>query len=68
MWWQCKHATDMVNAAVTGEVLWVRVNLPEHGNLINTTYDADNQPVYLPGELSDKPWPVRAVLEMARMD
>jgi hypothetical protein len=68
MWWQCKHATDMVNAAVTGGVPWVRVNLPEHSNLINTTYDADNQPVYLPRKLADNPWPVRAVLEMARMD
>lgn len=68
MWWQCKHAADMVNAAITGGVPWVRVNLPEQGNLINATYDTDNQPVYLSGELADKPWLVRAVLEMARMD
>ena len=67
-WWQCKHAADMINAAVAGGVPWGRVNLPEQGNLINATYDADNQPVYLPGRLADKPWAVLAVLEMARMD
>lgn len=67
-WWQCKHATDMVNAAVAGGVPWARVNLPEHGNPINATYDARNQPVYLPGELADKPWSVLAVLEMARTE
>ena len=67
-WWQCKHAADMINAAVTGGVPWVRVNLPEQGNLINATYGVDNQPVYLPGKLADKPWAVLAVLEMARMD
>jgi hypothetical protein len=58
----------MVNAAVTGGVPWVRVNLAEQGNIINATYDADNQPVYLPGRLADKAWAVLAVLEMARMD
>ncbi len=68
MWWQCKHAMDMVNAAVAGGVPWVCVNLPEQGNPINATYDADDQPVYLPGRLADKPWAVLAVLEMARMD
>jgi hypothetical protein len=68
VWWQCKHAADTVNAAVTGGVPWVRVNLAEQGNLINATYDTDNQPVYLPGKLGEKPWPILAVLEMARMD
>ncbi len=68
VWWQCKHAADMINAAVTGGVPWVRVNLVEQGNAINATYDAENQPVYLPGRLADKPWAVLAVLEMARMD
>jgi hypothetical protein len=58
----------MVNAAVTGGVPWVRVNLAEQGNLTNATYDVDNQPVYLPGQLADEPWAVLAVLEMARMD
>jgi len=68
MWWQGKHTADMVNAAVAGGVPWVLVNLPEHGNQVNATYDADNQPLHLPGELADKPWGVRPVLEMARMD
>jgi hypothetical protein len=67
-WWQGKHTADMVNAAVIGGVPWVRVNLPEHGNPINATYDADNQSVYLSGKLADRPWAARAVLEMARTD
>ena len=46
----------------------MRVNLPEQGNPVNATYDVDHQPVFLPGELADKPWGVRAILEMARME
>jgi hypothetical protein len=53
---------------MTGGVPWVRVNLPEQGNAVNATYDADHPPVFLPGRLADKPWAVRAVLEMARME
>lgn len=68
LWWHNKHTTDMVNAAVAGGVLWVRVNLLEHGNPVNATYDVDHHPVYLRGELADKPWGVRAILEMARME
>jgi hypothetical protein len=64
-WWQNKHAADMVNAAVAGGVPWVRVNLTEHGNVVNDVYDADHQPVYLEGRLADEPWGVIAVLEMA---
>ena len=67
-WWQCKHAADMVSAAVAGGVPWVRVNLPEQGNPVNATYDADNQPVYLPGAWASKPWSIIAVLEMARSE
>jgi hypothetical protein len=67
MWWQCKHTADMVNAAVAGGVPWVRVNLPEQDNPTNVTYDAQSQPVYLPGRLADGPWAILAVLEMARM-
>jgi hypothetical protein len=55
----------MVNAAVSGGVPWVRVNLPEQSNPVNMTYDADNQPVFLPGELKDRFWAEPAVLEMA---
>jgi hypothetical protein len=67
-WWHNKHSADIVNAAVAGGVPWVRVNLPEQGNAVNATYDANNPPVFLPGKLADKPWDVRAVLEMARME
>jgi hypothetical protein len=64
-WWQGKHTCDMVNAAIEGGVPWVRVNLAGQGNAVNQKFDADRQPVYLPGELNDNPMiPVQAVLEM----
>jgi len=65
LWWQNKHTTDIVNAAVAGGVPWVRVNLAEQGNSINATYDMGHPPVYLPGALADRTWAVRAILEMA---
>jgi hypothetical protein len=67
VWWPNKHTTDIVNAAVSDGVPWVRVNLPEQGNAVNATFDMDHPPVYLPGTLKEKPWSVRAILEMARM-
>ena len=67
LWWQNKHTTDIVNAAVAGGVPWVRVNLPEQRNAVNATFDMAHPPTYLPGALKDKPWTVRAILEMARM-
>ena len=68
LWWNNKHTTNIVNAAIVGGVPWVRVNLAEQGNPVNATYDMTHPPTYLPGKLSDKPWGVRAVLEMARME
>jgi len=64
-WWHNKHAADVVNAAIAGGVPWVRVNLPPQGNVVNTVYDVDDPPTYLPGRLADQPWAVRAILEMA---
>ncbi len=64
-WWHNKHTIDIVNAAVSGGVPWVRVNLSPQGNAVNATYDVDHPPVYLPGKLADNLWAVRAVLEMA---
>jgi len=49
-------------------VHWVRVNLPVQGNGVNATYDAEHSPTYLPGQLADQPWAVRAILEMAAME
>ncbi|MEW5720230.1 MAG: hypothetical protein AB1817_16525, partial [Chloroflexota bacterium] len=66
-WWHNKHTTDIVNAAVAGGVPWVRVNLADQRNPINATYTMERTPVYLPGKLADKPWSVRAILEMARL-
>jgi hypothetical protein len=66
IWWQGKHACDMVNAAIDGGVPWVRVNLPELGNGVNERCTADDPPSLIPGELNVSPMiPVRAVLEMA---
>ncbi len=67
-WWHNKHTTDIVNAAIQGGVPWVRVNLPPQGNAVNATYDANNMPAFLPGELADRPWAVIAIIEMARME
>jgi hypothetical protein len=67
LWWHNKHTTDIVNAAVEGGVHWVRVNLPQQGNAVNATYDQNTRPVFLPGLLADRPWAVRAIIEMARM-
>lgn len=67
-WWHNKHTTDIVNTAVAAGVPWVRVNLLRHGNAVNTTYDYDNRPVFLPGHLADNVWAVQAVLEMATME
>lgn len=69
MWWHSEHATDSVNAAVSGGVSWVWVtlgNLRLQGNAINASYDVDRPPVYLPGKLAEPPWTVSTVLEMAR--
>ncbi len=67
-WYHNKHTNDIVNAAIEGGVPWVRVNLPEQGNLVNANYDVANAPVYLPGQLADRPWAVFAIIEMARME
>ncbi|MEN8151641.1 MAG: hypothetical protein ABFS86_17630 [Planctomycetota bacterium] len=67
-WWQAKHTTDIVNAAVSGGVPWVRVNLPAHGNVVNAVYDHANRPTFLPGELADGPFAVLAVQEMVRTE
>jgi hypothetical protein len=67
LWWPNKHAADIVNAALAGGVPWVRVNLPEQGNPVNASFDREHPPAYLPDALKDKPWAVRAILEMARM-
>ncbi len=64
-WWQAKHACDLVNAAIDGGVPWVRVNLPDQGNGVNETYDAERLPRLLSGGMNDHPraW-VRAVREL----
>lgn len=68
LWWQCKHAMDMVSAALAGGVPWVRINLEEHGNAVGEIYSAYHRPVYLSGLLADDVWDVRAIIEMARME
>lgn len=67
-WYHNKHTNDIVNRAVEGGVPWVRVNLTEQANAVNSNHDHENQPVWLPGTLDDKPYPVMAIIEMARTD
>ncbi len=66
-WYHNKHTSDIVNAAVAGGVPWVRVNLSQQGNAINASYDSENMPIFLPGQLADRPWIVFAIIEMAIM-
>lgn len=69
IWWHNKHTCDMVNAAVEGGVPWVRVNLAKEGNTVNSKYDEDKLPRFVPGELNNYPlYFAEAVLEMARAD
>jgi len=65
VWWQAKHASDLVNAALEGGVPWVRVNLEAQGNGVNQRYDAQRRPVLLPGGMTDHPeaW-IEAVWEL----
>jgi hypothetical protein len=67
-WYHNKHTSDIVSAAIQGGVPWVRVNLLEQGNPVNSSYDSDHIPVYLPGQLADRPWAVFAIIEMALME
>ena len=48
-------------------VPWVRVNSPGQRNDVNATYDNEYLPTYLPGQLADQSWAVRA-LEMVAME
>jgi hypothetical protein len=68
IWWRGKHTVDIVNAAVSGGVPWVRVNLENNHNSENATYDRDTPPNWLTGQLSDAHYAVGAVLEMANAE
>ena len=49
LWFQNKHAVDMVNAATDGSSPWTRVNGNDIGNAPNATYSHDAPPIYYSG-------------------
>jgi hypothetical protein len=51
LWYQNKHAVDMVNAATNGSSPWTRINGSDIGNAPNTTYTHDAPPQYYSGAL-----------------
>ncbi|MCF6148103.1 MAG: hypothetical protein E3K37_05535 [Candidatus Kuenenia sp.] len=68
LWWQNKHAVEMVNAAVKGGVPWVRINLIEQGNSVNKTYHYNDRPHYLPGSLAESDVFIEAIIELIRAE
>jgi hypothetical protein len=51
LWYQNKHAVDMVNAATSGSSPWTRINGSDIGNPPNTMYSNDAPPRYYSGTL-----------------
>ncbi|MBM4130105.1 hypothetical protein FJ250_03625 [bacterium] len=49
LWYPCKHAVDMVNAATLGDAPWTRLNGAAIGNPIGGTYSREAPPVYYAG-------------------
>lgn len=50
VWYQNKHAVDMVNAAVNGSSRWVRMNDAAIWNAPNSLYSYGYQPIYYSGQ------------------
>ncbi len=68
LWYQCKHAVDLVNLAVAGDSPWVRVNRPAEGNAVNATYAYVSPPVYATGTMASyHGLSEELILEMAGM-
>jgi hypothetical protein len=51
LWYQNKHAVDMLNAATNGSCPWTRINGSDIGNAPNATYSHDAPPQYYSGSL-----------------
>ena len=69
LWWQNRHAEQMVDAAVTGGVPWVRINRESEGNAVNAVYGYFAPPTWLPGRLSDNSdVPQSSIRELAAME
>lgn len=68
VWYQNKHAVDMVNGAVRGSAPWVRMNGSTIGNPINATYDSLSPPTYYSGTMASHPGEeINLLLELAAM-
>ncbi|MFH1747608.1 MAG: hypothetical protein ABIG44_11250 [Planctomycetota bacterium] len=53
LWWQCKHATDLVNLATTGHAAWTRINGAAIGNAPDQIFDHDFSPIYYSGSMQN---------------
>lgn len=53
LWFQNKHAVDLVNAAVSGGAPWVRCNLPLEGNTPGASFSHEIPPLTVPGWAKD---------------
>ncbi len=68
VWYQNKHAVDMVNGAVRGSAPWVRMNGTTIGNPINATYDSLSPPTYYSGTMASHPGEeINLLLELAAL-
>ncbi|MCF6148753.1 MAG: hypothetical protein E3K37_08850 [Candidatus Kuenenia sp.] len=67
VWWQNKHAIDMVDAAIAGGAPWVRINMQEQGNRVNSIYSFKKQPEYLSGSYDEAQTYLRAIIELIRI-
>ncbi|MBM4055600.1 MAG: hypothetical protein FJ264_13255 [Planctomycetes bacterium] len=67
LWWQNKHAIGLVDAAIAGGVPWVRINMREQGNRVNSKYSFKKQPEYLSGSRDESQTYLRAIIELIRL-
>ena len=51
LWYQCKHAIDLVNLATLGDSPWTRVNGLPLGNPVNALYGYGDPPVHYSGSM-----------------
>ena len=69
LWYQNKHAIDMVNAATRGSSPWTRINGNQINNPTNTLYTRESPPKYYTFSQNGVPYQEinPLILEMAKM-
>jgi len=63
-----KNENGVTEKCTTSQQIYIQINLPGQGNVVNATYDVDNQPSFISGKLANKVYGMQAVIEMARME